>query len=280
MRTASQQGNRLKRYTVQVGLILSLGIGLTSNFSNLVSFAKPSNAGVAWAQTNADPFADQGLVYVLNQGQWEAAAILSRTTGLVGGQLVWSYRVLLLNGTGGLRSHIPADRLRTIAQAQAQGLTTQVYDLSSQAGITEMLAMHNDLRQQVGVPPLTWSTDLAASAQSWADLLLANQAFQHSPASRRRRGTIGENLHQRRAGLGMSYATPSQAVAGWINEQSFYTYQTNTCQPGRMCGHYLQMVWADTRQVGCGMARAADARREVWACHYYPGGIVLNRRPY
>ncbi|MBW4485283.1 MAG: hypothetical protein KME14_22335 [Tildeniella torsiva UHER 1998/13D] len=222
-------------------------------------------AGVAWAQSSADPFTNQGLIYALSQDQWREAMILSRAPRLVREQQRWFYRIQFLDGARELKSHLTTDQIRTIFQAQAQGLTTRVYDLSTQAGVDEIVAIHNQLRRQVGVQPLTWSPELAGSAQAWAEVLLANEAFQHSPPSRRRRGMVGENLHQRRTPVGLSYATPSGAIAGWVNEQNFYTYPSNTCAAGRQCGHYLQMVWSDTRQMGCGMARTADARREVWA---------------
>jgi pathogenesis-related protein 1 len=263
-----------------MGLSVSLGIGLWAGFLPSLGVSHPPTHPRVWAQTISDPFATQRLVYVLSQDQWREATILSSTRQLVAGQLRWSYWVQFLDGAQEFKAHVPSDHIRTLTEAQAEGLTTQVYDLSSQTGIEEMMAIHNDLRRQKGLPPLAWSDDLAASAQAWAEYLLVNNLWGHSPASQRRRGTVGENLHQRQASPGMSYATPRQALAGWLNEQNFYDYSTNSCAPGRQCGHYLQMVWSDTREVGCAMARTADARREVWACQYYPGGIVPNQRPY
>jgi uncharacterized protein YkwD len=268
-----------KSFVKPGAISLSLALTLGACLGEVVPSGL-AGLGAAWAQTSADPLVTQGVVYVLDHDQWREAAIRGRSQRLVAGQPMWYYLVQLLDGTNQLRAHVTGDRIRTLQQAQSQGLTTNVYDLSTQAGRDEILAIHNDLRRQVGVPPMTWSPELAASAQAWAEQLMADNAFGHSPARRRRRGTIGENLHQRQAPPGMSYATPSRAIAGWVNERNFYTYSTNTCTPGQQCGHYLQMVWADTRQMGCGMARAADARREVWACHYYPGGIVPNQRPY
>ncbi|HIK46285.1 MAG TPA: hypothetical protein IGR64_15600 [Leptolyngbyaceae cyanobacterium M65_K2018_010] len=260
--------------------ILSLTIGVLSGLSFTVALPPRISGGTTPAQTHPDPFENQVMVYVLSQDQWREALIRGRTPRLVEGQRTWVYLVEFLDGAKERRAHITPDRIRTIPQAQAQGLTTHVYDLSGQAGIDEMLALHNDLRQQVGMAPLRWSTDLADSAQAWAEFLLANHAFYHSPDRRRRRGRVGENLHQRLGAPGTSYATPGRAIAGWINEGNYYTYATHTCAPGHQCGHYLQMVWGESREVGCGMARTTDARREVWACHYFPGGIVPNRRPY
>ncbi len=257
------------------------GWGIALGLAIALGFGGPLGSGaVSTAAQDAATLPHQGIVLVLDREQWREAAIRGRTQRLVAGQMVWHYWVQFLDGTNELRAHVTGDRLLTLEQAQARGLTTKVYDLSTPVGVSEMLTAHNELRRSVGQPPLGWSPDLANSAQAWAEHLMANNVFGHSPARQRRRGTVGENLHQRRAAPGMSYATPSQAIAGWINERNFYNYSTNTCTLGQQCGHYLQMVWADTRQVGCGMARASDGRREVWACQYYPGGIVSNRRPY
>lgn len=266
--------SRGRRGLSSLGLSLLLGLGPAIGLSAVPSY------GLALTQDPQDPLAGEGLVYVLNQDLWREALIRMRRPRLVDGQWVWYYWVEFLDGAKELRPNVAADRIRTIQQAQEQGLTANVYDLSTQAGIDEMLALHNDLRRQVGLPPLTWSADLAESAQAWADNLLENNAFYHSPDRMRQRGRVGENLHQRLAQPGWSYATPRRATAGWINEANDYDYQTHTCAPGKICGHYLQMVWSETREVGCAMARAEDAHREVWACHYYPGGIIPNRRPY
>jgi len=266
-----------------------LGLGLLV-LTMVILGAQPS-PGQA---TDADPLAGHGVVYVLRDDQWREALLRlaqprtmaeptmvdSAVEGAAPG-LEWRYLVEYLDGQPPLReAQVARDRIRTLQQAQDRGLTTNVYDLTTTTGIEQILALHNDLRQQVGVTPLAWSDDLAASAQAWANTLLAENAFYHSPARRRRRGTVGENLHQRQGPPGWSYATPQRALSGWIGEQAHYTYATNRCAPGQQCGHYLQMVWHDTRRVGCAMARTEDARREVWACHYYPGGIVPGQRPY
>lgn len=274
--------NRSRPFGVRnfgVGLILGLALVVLGVAGTLISPFQSLGTIPALAQTEPDPLVGQGVVYALKDGSWREALIRMREFRPEEPQGNWYYLLEFLD-QGELEAHVTPDRIQTISQAQAQGLTSNVYDLSSQVGIDQMLTLHNQLRRQVGVAPLTWSDRLAGSAQQWADTLLETGQFQHSPNRRRRRGTIGENLHQRQGKPGWSYATPSRAVAGWINEGTSYTYRTNTCAAGKECGHYLQMVWSNTRQVGCAVARATDAHREVWACHYYPGGNVVGHRPY
>ena len=47
---------------------------------------------------------------------------------------------------------------------------------TSESDIAAYLFAHNSVRSQHGVGPLSWSEDLAAKAQSWAN----NCVFQHS----------------------------------------------------------------------------------------------------
>ena len=130
----------------------------------------------------------------------------------------------------------------------------------------DMLAAHNAVRARVKVPALSWSDHLAAVAQQWADTLIARREFKHS------RSSYGENLYEIEGGI----SSPPDVVADWAAEAGDYDYRSNSCRG--TCGHYTQLVWRDTRQVGCAVARAA--RREVWACEYDPPGNVVGRRPY
>jgi pathogenesis-related protein 1 len=131
----------------------------------------------------------------------------------------------------------------------------------------EMLAAHNEVRERAEVPPLTWSGDLAAVAQNWANHLLYEGQFYHRPQP-----AYGENLLE----INGQRALPSEVVAIWAGEAGNYSYGANSCRG--MCGHYTQLVWSSTREVGCAVAH--DAMREVWVCNYNPPGNWVGERPY
>lgn len=130
----------------------------------------------------------------------------------------------------------------------------------------EILAAHNSVRASLKIPPLTWSEKLAAHAQEWANTLLARGEFVHSKSG------YGENLFA----IQGARATPEEVVDEWASEARDYNYAANKCR--KMCGHYTQIVWANTKEVGCGVAR--NSRREVWVCNYYPPGNYVGQRPY
>jgi len=131
----------------------------------------------------------------------------------------------------------------------------------------EMLAAHNEIRAQVDVPPLRWSDRLAARAQDWACRLLQEGQFYHRPHP-----AFGENLFEISGGR----ALPADVVGDWASEASDYSYRSNTCRG--VCGHYTQLIWSDTREVGCAVARVPG--REVWVCNYNPPGNWIGERPY
>jgi pathogenesis-related protein 1 len=131
----------------------------------------------------------------------------------------------------------------------------------------DLLAAHNVVRARVGVAPLAWSDRLAGRAQDWAGALLTRKQFAHRPNS-----TYGENLFE----ITGASATSAQVVNAWAAESRGYDYNSNRCRG--VCGHYTQIVWGDTKEVGCAVARGGG--REVWVCNYDPPGNRVGKRPY
>jgi len=95
------------------------------------------------------------------------------------------------------------------------------------------LTPHNLARSKVGVPALQWNANLATYARNYAN----SQKSKCLPLTHSA-GPYGENLFW---GSGKAW-TPNEAVTFWVQEQSNYRYSTNQCQPGKMCGHYTQVM--------------------------------------
>ena len=147
-----------------------------------------------------------------------------------------------------------------------------------------IVAAHNKWRAQVGVGKLSYSPALAASSQAWADnLKQSNQCrMRHSSPD----GKYGENLYWASAvvwsdGRRELQKVPSaKPVDSWGSEIHDYDYASNSCKPGKMCGHYTQMVWKTSTRVGCAIAVCEDSREQVWVCQYQPAGNVVGSKPY
>ena len=119
----------------------------------------------------------------------------------------------------------------------------------------------------MGVPPIRWSDNLAAVAQTWANTLLKRGQFSHQENT-----GYGENLFEIKGGP----ATPEDVVHDWASESVDYDYPSNRCRS--VCGHYTQLVWRSTTEVGCAVARGGG--REVWVCEYNPPGNFVGQKPY
>ncbi len=141
---------------------------------------------------------------------------------------------------------------------------------------TVFLAAHNAERARIGTPPLVWNARLESEALRWAQHLAKTDSFEHAP-QKRGKGASGENLWM---GTRASY-TPREMVGGWIDEKKDYV-------PGRFpkvsrtgrwsdVGHYTQLIWYGTREVGC--AVASNTENDVLVCRYFPAGNVVGDHP-
>lgn len=138
------------------------------------------------------------------------------------------------------------------------------------AGIT---AAHNAERAVTGggLPALTWDDDLAGVAQAWSNHLAEQGCgLVHSSSG------YGENLYWT-----SGTATPEEVVEAWVSEKADYTYSRvgSDGECSAVCGHYTQVVWEDTRRVGCALAECPNGG-EVWTCNYDPPGNYLSEFPY
>jgi uncharacterized protein YkwD len=146
-----------------------------------------------------------------------------------------------------------------------------------------MLDAHAKARAAVGVPPLTWSSALAAHAQEWVDHL-KNSGCKLAHRTENRQG-YGENLHWASgggSGQGPNQqidVPPAEVVESWVREGADYNAATHTCAEGRTCGHYTQVVWKNTTEVGCAMT-VCDDKSQIWICNYNPAGNVSGENPF
>jgi len=118
---------------------------------------------------------------------------------------------------------------------------------------------HNKARAQHCAAPLTWSTKLAAVAQKWADSLRDQGCkFGHSG------GQYGENLAAGTIGA----LDPESTVAMWYDEIKQYKFPDGGFSMNT--GHFTQLVWRGTKQVGCGHAQCKG--NDIYVCEYDPPG--------
>jgi hypothetical protein len=135
-----------------------------------------------------------------------------------------------------------------------------------------LLADHNAERVRMRAAPLTWSYQLAQEAQSWAERLAHDDRMYHSDRETRR--GAGENLWYGSAG----YYSADDMVGGFLNERTMYrpgTFpQVSTTGRWEDVGHYTQVIWPGTQQVGCAVAH--NKAHDFLVCRYWPAGNVFG----
>lgn len=139
------------------------------------------------------------------------------------------------------------------------------------------VAAHNLHRSRVSpaanppLPDVSWSPELAKQAQAWAERC----EFDHSKTD------LGENLSAR-----TDAGDPESTVAAWAAEGADFDYGRNRCASGKVCGHYTQVVWRDSTQIGCGTAQCpaggpfGDSPWVMAVCQYSPAGNWKGQKPY
>ena len=171
----------------------------------------------------------------------------------------------------------------------------------------DILAKHNELRQRLvdgqvprqprakDIKALKYSCALEKLAQGWADFMCKNNHWDHNPNRkitsqhlRQCPGSdldvgvyVGENLWM--SGGRANLKTVVSGVDAWFNEHVDYTYVKNQspgeCTPGKMCGHYTQVIWSKTTHVGCAW-KVCSGGQTYLVCNYAPGGNMGGRYPY
>jgi len=146
------------------------------------------------------------------------------------------------------------------AKAAPAAKSASKSELPSDPFARAFIEAHNAARAKNCAPPLTWSPKIAKVAQAWANQLKAKGCvFGHSGNQ-----TYGENL-----GAGTIGALdPQSTVDMWYDEIKLYKFPDGGFS--MKTGHFTQLVWRSTRQVGCGHVQCKG--NDIFVCNYDPPG--------
>ncbi|SFV62830.1 SCP-like family protein [hydrothermal vent metagenome] len=138
--------------------------------------------------------------------------------------------------------------------------------------IDRAVSRHNEIRAEVfNGSSVVWSDTVATTAQDYANYLANTGNWEHDISS-----GYGENLY-------VTSENPSyeEAINYWYQEKKNYNYENNSCNG--TCGHYTQIIWKDTTEIGCGKAIYTTGNMKNWTvvvCRYNPAGNYIGDRPY
>ncbi|XP_059149268.1 uncharacterized protein LOC131936348 [Physella acuta] len=157
--------------------------------------------------------------------------------------------------------------LRTTASAIVQPKVRSLEQFRQDA-----LRAHNVRRARHGVPPLVLKPDLNDYAQNYASQMARTNSFQHSDC-RLGGARIGENIAYKYSSAGLDY-TGEEVTEGWYSEVKDHSYMSEGSTYQRT-GHFTQVVWKDTKELGIGRATSPDGKVFVVGS-YRPAGNVIG----
>lgn len=149
--------------------------------------------------------------------------------------------------------HTPAKpAAKVITNCPGSGLTD--------AEVADLLAGHNKQREKVKTPSLRWDCSLGAAAAAW----VKKGTPGHSETS------FGENVFVS-SDAGEKVA---KAVDQWEDEEHNWKNKTGTCETGKTCTHFTQMVWRQTTKIGCAINRNVSGKWQLMlVCNYDPAAL-------
>ncbi|XP_053380224.1 Golgi-associated plant pathogenesis-related protein 1-like [Mercenaria mercenaria] len=139
--------------------------------------------------------------------------------------------------------------------------------------IDDAVKVHNELRAKHGASKLKHAKDLSDYAQKWVENLAAKNAFQHVclrgkelvkifAANGHHQGLITQVLVARR-----------EACEQWYSEISKHDFSS---EPRTLrSGHFTQMVWKGSKEMGIGKAKTSGGKVIVVA-NYRPAGNLVG----
>ncbi|XP_063615598.1 venom allergen 5.01-like [Penaeus indicus] len=174
----------------------------------------------------------------------------------------------------------------------------------TEAEKTEILNAHNTFRAQVArgnetkgdpgpqpnganIRELKWNDELARVAQAWVNQCPSNHDCYDCRKICSRDYVVGQNLYYSSTSADNDDAIEwTQAIQAWYNEVSdmpkdFVASFGSIPPSGKAVGHYTQVVWAKTYEIGCGAVHYADSgTKKIYSCNYGPAGNFVNNPVY
>jgi pathogenesis-related protein 1 len=136
--------------------------------------------------------------------------------------------------------------------------------------VNDWLTAHNQWRDEVGTPHLVWNNQLSKNAEKWALNLSKDYGrLYHSKSE------FGENIYW----TSEDESVPLEATEAWGSEKEYYHNQNISNSNFKDFGHYTQMIWRETREVGCAIVSNGGNGTYV-VCQYNPPGNYVGRHPY
>lgn len=131
----------------------------------------------------------------------------------------------------------------------------------------EALAVHNDYRLNHNAPPLKINSKLNDIAQKYAEELAKRDTMVHSK-NKMEGQDLGENLFM----CGGYLITGKDMTKSWYDEIYDYNFKKPEFKSGT--GHFTQVVWVGSKEVGFGAAKSKSGNYYGVANYFPPGNFL------
>lgn len=153
--------------------------------------------------------------------------------------------------------HLPTALSSSVTVTVAPAIPSDEPSFTNEDKFTSaILNSTNFYRDEHNATALTWNDTLSDFADDY--LSDSNCKFAHSG------GPYGENLAE-------GYHNATASVEGWGNEREQYNFGDPGF--GEKTGHFTQLVWKNTTDVGCA-AKLCGTKGWYLVCEYWPRGNV------
>lgn len=140
-------------------------------------------------------------------------------------------------------------------------------DLNLNAFRKEELSVHNDYRSNHNAPPLKLNSKLNDIAQNYAEQLAKKDKMVHSK-NKMDGQDLGENLFM----CGGYMITGKDMTKAWYDEIYDYDFKKPDFKSGT--GHFTQVVWVGSKEVGFGAAQSKSGNYYGVANYFPPGNYI------
>ncbi|XP_063606364.1 uncharacterized protein LOC134781210 [Penaeus indicus] len=177
----------------------------------------------------------------------------------------------------------------------------------SEAEKQEILEAHNTLRAKVArgeeiagdagpqptgadIRELVWNDELAQVAQAWAEQCKGGHDGYAKRRICSRNYAVGQNVFRK---WGQNPESVwAEAIQSWYKEvanmPNTYVDKFSGSPPsGKMIGHYTQLVWGATNEIGCGAVEFSSIKSshtysesKIYVCNYGRNGNSINSPVY
>ncbi|KAK0065829.1 Golgi-associated plant pathogenesis-related protein 1 [Biomphalaria pfeifferi] len=144
--------------------------------------------------------------------------------------------------------------------------------ISYQEFADDVVRIHNDYRKKHRAYALRLNDDLCAMTQQWADKLAVSEDLAHSE-NKYKGSRVGENIAMKWASNKAIYK-PQEVCDTWYSEVRKFNFGAEPTGPIETAGHFTQMVWRNSTEIGVGRSQARDGRSIVVVSYFPPGNVA------